>query len=80
VTCRDFSDFILDYLSDELPQAQRAEFERHLRLCVNCQRYLTSYRESVALGKQAFDDGDAAVPERVPADLVRAILAARREG
>jgi anti-sigma factor RsiW len=80
VTCRDFSNFILDYLSDELPRAQRAEFDRHLRLCVNCQRYLTSYQESVALGNRAFDDDDAAVPEGVPADLVRAILAARRKG
>ena len=77
MTCRDFSDFIIDYLSGELPQGHRAEFERHLDLCVNCQKYLTSYRESVSLGKRAFDDEQALVPDDVPGELVRAILAAR---
>lgn len=78
VTCREFADFMTDYLSGELPADERAVFEHHLSLCVNCQRYLTSYRESVALGKRAFDDDAAAVPSSVPDDLVNAILAARR--
>lgn len=77
MTCRDFSDFIIDYLSAALTPAERAEFERHLNLCVNCQKYLRSYQESVALGKRAFDDEQALVPDDVPGDLVRAILAVR---
>ena len=77
VTCREFADFMADYLSSELPQDARQQFDGHLGLCVNCQRYLTSYRETVALGKRAFDDDDAALPAEVPEDLVKAILAAR---
>jgi predicted anti-sigma-YlaC factor YlaD len=78
VTCREFADFMMDYLSDELSSESRAHFEHHLRLCANCRKYLTCYEETVKLGKRAFDDGDAALPPDVPEELVKAILAARR--
>lgn len=77
MTCREFADFMGDYLSGELPPALRGPFDHHLSLCVNCQRYLASYRETVALGKQAFADADAELPADVPEELVKAILAAR---
>jgi anti-sigma factor RsiW len=77
VTCREFADFMMDYLSDELSTESRAAFEYHLSLCPNCQRYLASYRETVTLGKGAFKDADADVPSQVPEELVKAILAAR---
>jgi anti-sigma factor RsiW len=78
VTCREFAEFIADYLSGELPPDRRAAFERHLGLCVNCQKYLAGYEETVKLGKRVFADDDAAVPRQVPEELVQAILAARR--
>ena len=77
VTCREFADFMAHYLSGELAPELRQPFDYHLSLCVNCERYLASYRETVALGKRAFDDENAAVPPEVPEDLVKAILAAR---
>jgi len=77
VTCREFADFLTDYLSNELSADSRTAFEDHLLVCVNCQRYLTSYKESVALGKHAFDDEDGPLPAAVPEDLVKAIMAAR---
>jgi anti-sigma factor RsiW len=77
VTCREFADFMADYLAGELSPDLRRSFDHHLGLCVNCQRYLTSYREAVALGKRAFADDDAALPADVPEELVKAILAAR---
>jgi anti-sigma factor RsiW len=77
VTCREFADFMADYLSGELAPEPRQQFDHHLSLCVNCQRYLGSYRETVALGKRAFADDDAALPADVPEQLVKAILAAR---
>jgi anti-sigma factor RsiW len=78
VTCREFAEFIADFLDGELPEAQRQQFERHLGRCVNCSRYLESYRQSMALGKRAFDDDEAALPSDVPEDLVEAILSTRR--
>jgi len=80
VTCREFADFIMDYLSGELSSESRAQFEHHLSLCTNCRKYLTSFEETVKLGKRAFDDDAAAVPADVPEELVKAILEARRLG
>jgi len=77
VTCREFADFMMDYLSDELSTESRAAFEYHVGLCSNCRRYLASYQETVKLGKRAFKDDDANVPSQVPEELVKAILAAR---
>ncbi|MGE5812893.1 MAG: anti-sigma factor family protein [Acidobacteriota bacterium] len=77
MTCREFTDFMMDYTSGELSAESRAAFEYHLGLCINCRRYLASYRETVKLGKRAFEDDDANVPSEVPDELVRAILAAR---
>ena len=78
MTCREFADFMADYLSGELPQDSRAAFEHHLRLCVNCQRYLAGYEATVKLGQRAFGDDEAAVPPQVPEELVQAILTARK--
>jgi len=77
VTCREFADFMMDYWSDELSTESRTLFEHHLSLCINCQRYLTSYGETVKLGRRAFEEDDANVPSQVPEDLIKAILAAR---
>ena len=78
MTCREFAEFIADFLDGELPATEHQQFERHLSRCVNCTRYLDSYRQSIALGKRAFDDDDAEVPSDVPEDLVKAILLTRR--
>ena len=77
MTCREFADFMADYLACELADPVRAAFDRHLALCPNCRRYLAGYEATVKLGQAAFDDGDAAIPADVPEDLVKAILDAR---
>jgi predicted anti-sigma-YlaC factor YlaD len=78
VTCREFSEFISDYLSGDLEEVTRARFAQHLTRCANCRRYLTAYEETVKLGKRAFDDPDASLPPDIPHDLIEAILRARR--
>jgi anti-sigma factor RsiW len=77
VTCREFADFMADYLSGELPAPAKSAFDHHLSLCVNCRRYLASYAETIKLGKAAFADESAKLPDDVPEELVRSILAAR---
>ena len=72
-TCKEVLDFLGDYLSDELPAAQRAEFERHLAVCPPCVAYLKSYEQTIKLGKCACADED----EKPPEELIKAILAAR---
>jgi len=77
VTCREFADFMGDYLSGELSSGTRSAFEHHLQLCANCRNYLAGYEETIKLGWRAFDEDDASVPANVPEELVQAILAAR---
>jgi anti-sigma factor RsiW len=79
--CRGFIDFILAYLEGELDAGTRARFERHLEACADCVAYLDSYRRTVELGREALraGAGDEPVPAEVPAELVRAVLAARRK-
>lgn len=78
MTCREFADFILDYLAGELPAEETRLFERHLQRCPHCPEYLRQYKAAVEAGRAAFADEMAELPADVPEDLVRAILAARR--
>lgn len=82
MTCRELVEFLHDYVSDELPPTERARFDEHLDECPDCQRYLASYRTTIAHARDAhardahadtIDDLAAAMPE----ELVQAILATR---
>jgi anti-sigma factor RsiW len=77
ITCWQFEDFILAYLADELPDRQRSVFELHLKICRECRDYLAAYRRTVEISKRAFEEPNQPVPDDVPDDLVKAILAAR---
>lgn len=77
VTCREFVEFLADYLAGELPQPQRDEFNTHLSICPACVSYMKTYVESIRLGKGALAATDEPLPSEVPEEIVRAILAAR---
>lgn len=79
MTCRAFADFIADYLTGELTQSVRNEFDRHLGVCTNCQRYLALYKATTEMSREAFaDDNEPAESAGVPQDLIDAILASRQ--
>lgn len=78
MTCREFTEFLDAYLSDELSDGERSVFEQHLGVCTQCVAYLDSYRRTVDLGREAFSRPDETLPANVPEDLVQGILAARR--
>lgn len=78
LTCAEFEDFVLNYREGSLPTTQRANFKMHLLVCKDFQRYLAAYERSVAMGRVAFEDSSATVPEKVREDLVQAILAAKK--
>ena len=77
MTCREFVDFLMDYLEGALPATQRATFQEHMGECPSCVTYLETYEETVRLGREVCRDLEGPVPEDVPEQLVRAILAAR---
>ncbi len=79
ITCKQLIDFIADYVSGDLSAPERMEFERHLAVCPPCVNYLKSYRDTIRLGKAAFAEPEAPVPNTVPNDLIRAILAAAKK-
>ncbi len=77
ITCREFEDFILQYLDNELSQKQHSMFEWHIRLCRECREYLAAYQQTLKLAKSVVSNPEASVPEKVPEDLIKAILASR---
>jgi anti-sigma factor RsiW len=77
LSCREFVEFLADYLAGGLPQERLDAFNAHLAACPSCASYMRSYLEAVRLGRLAARYGQPA-PEDVPAELIRAILAARR--
>ena len=73
-------EFMMDYLSNELPEDSRAIFERHLTACPHCVRYLKTYQTTITLCREAFDVPPMrTVPAEIPEALVQAILAAQRQ-
>jgi anti-sigma factor RsiW len=82
MNCKEFVDFIMSYLNDELPSVQRSVFEQHIADCPPCITFLGTYRETVRLEKQAFAAPAVKRPsmDEAPETLVQGILAARRKG
>jgi anti-sigma factor RsiW len=78
MNCREFTEFLHEYLFGDLPAEERAEFEKHLAECPWCVAYLDSYRKTILLGKAAFAEPDAGSPPAdAPEELIQAILQAR---
>jgi len=80
MTCRELVEFLSAYIDGELPADVRLRFDEHLAACPECSAYLRTYRQTVKLAKDAFQDPDDPLPVEVPEGLVKAILAARRKG
>jgi len=76
--CRELADFLMDYVSGELPRESRAHFELHLSRCRNCLEYLSQYESTVKAGRIACGDMSDELPADVPEELVRAVMAARK--
>ncbi len=73
VSCQELGGFMVDYLEGTLPKGQRRTFDRHLRLCRDCRRYLEAYQRTITLSQAACQEPDAPIPD----ELLKAILAAR---
>jgi anti-sigma factor RsiW len=80
VTCREFVEFLYDYLLGALDAERTAEFNVHLAACPSCVAYMKTYEASVRVGRAALAPSDEPIPPEVPDALVRAILATRGTG
>jgi anti-sigma factor RsiW len=78
MNCREFTEFLHDYLLGSLLTEVRAEFDRHLVKCPWCVAYLDNYRKTMQLARVAFAAAeDALPPSDAPEELIQAILRAR---
>lgn len=75
LTCREFVEFLDDYLEGLLPEHVVAHFHEHLSQCPSCVAYARTYQDTVRLARKAL--GDDSPVTGVPEDLVHAIMAAR---
>ena len=78
MNCREFTEFLHEYLFGDLPAAERTEFDKHLAECPWCVAYLDSYRKTMQLEQAAFSTADdTPPPPEAPEELIQAILRAR---
>lgn len=79
LTCKEFIEFLDDYLAGGQSAEARAVFESHVSACPCCTRYLEHYRRTIETAHKCCCNRSQPPPE-VPEDLVRAILRAREAG
>jgi len=79
LTCKEFDDFMVDYLDEDLPVWQKFMCWLHVKMCRECAHFVQKYQRSIALGKAAYDTPDGPVPDSVPEELIKAALAHREK-
>jgi len=72
MTCRELSDFLVDYVAGELAPDLVVQLEAHLAGCENCHLFVAQYRVTIRSALSAFADVGA---DPFPEELVSAILA-----
>ncbi|MEL6257463.1 MAG: zf-HC2 domain-containing protein [Pseudomonadota bacterium] len=78
ITCRQFNEFVVDYLDGNLSEKETERFERHMIVCPMCRLFLERYKIARDAGVRVIaDDPSAPVPDGVPGDLIDAILDSR---
>lgn len=78
LTCREFEEFVLAYFEGELTRQQLNRFNIHLRICRECREYIAAYQRALEINKAVLGAPDKPLPSDVPADLIQAILEAKR--
>jgi anti-sigma factor RsiW len=77
ITCRQFEEFIIDYLDGELTNHEARLFEIHLRICRECREYLAAYEATMEAARLGLDESVAPLPDEVPEDLIAAVIESR---
>jgi RNA polymerase sigma-70 factor (ECF subfamily) len=71
ISCRQFEEFVMDFIEGSLPPDRRRLFELHLKTCHECRRYLARYQATLAATREVARDPTP--PPEVPLGLVRAV-------
>lgn len=78
LTCKEFDDFMVDYLDQDLPVWQKFMCWLHVKMCRECAEFVRDYQRTIVLGQMAYDNPDEPVPSSVPEELINAALAHRK--
>ncbi len=74
LTCKQFDEFMIDYIEGNLPLRQKISCGLHFRMCRNCARFVEQYRRVILLEKNAYLEPDNSIPEEIPEELLKAAL------
>ncbi|MFO1518051.1 MAG: zf-HC2 domain-containing protein [bacterium] len=59
-TCEELEAFAYDFLEGKLDPVLEKKVERHLKICVPCQKFMAAYRRARALGSEELPPLDPA--------------------
>lgn len=62
ITCKEFVEWVTDYLEGKLPIHERTLFEAHLAQCSACPHYLQQIRETIQVTGKLSDTLDEVAP------------------
>ncbi|MBX2867590.1 MAG: zf-HC2 domain-containing protein [Acidiferrobacterales bacterium] len=79
MTCQEMESFIDDYLDNKLSDLQRDTFDAHIDYCPDCFNFMVNYRNAIRLGKTAYADDYKDSCEKMPDNLVEAIMQASKK-
>ena len=66
LTCRQITDLIIDYVTEEMAQVALMDFEAHLRLCKDCDAFLKTYCQVIRVTRALrYEDIPAEMIDRV---------------
>jgi len=79
IDCQSLESFVIDFLDDKLPEQTRLLFLKHIEECDHCDKYLQHYRQTIDLSKAALTENKLSETDKIPEELVEAILTASRK-
>ena len=78
LTCKEFDDFMVDYLDGDLTVWQKFMCWLHVKMCRECASFIQQYQKVIKFGQSAFDaPDDDPLPDSVPEELIKAALVYR---
>lgn len=74
ITCRMVEEFLMAYLDGELGLLSRLRFKFHILICSDCTNYMQEYQNTIALGTRLFNSPDEIAVNKVPDEILQAIV------
>ena len=74
ITCRMVEEFLMAYLDGESSFWTRLRFKFHLLMCSDCTNYMQEYQNTIALGTRLFNSPDEIAVNKVPDEILQAIV------